>query len=114
MTYEEFDDIVDRLHKLEKEICATKGKEYSNSEDRLANFKRVGTELAISPLSVAYVYLKKHLDSISFATKNDEVISESFESRILDARTYLALLYALYIEIKREKRTENPFTGNKF
>ena len=95
MTYDTYNTMVKKFHELEIKIGETKGKEYSNSTDRLDNFKRIATELNISPSLVGLIYLTKHLDAIKFAIKNKHTLSESFESRILDARVYLLLIYAL-------------------
>ena len=98
MTFDEFDKIKARFQELENKISDTKGKEYANSEDRLGNFKRVGTTLDIPTLKVAYVYFKKHLDAIEYVINGKKELSESFEQRILDARVYLMLIYAIHIE----------------
>ncbi len=96
MNYETFDrEIVDRLYEAEKQIGASKGLEYTQEGDRLDNFKRLSLELGISPQKVLWIYLKKHLDSISYYVRNGKLESESLESRIIDARVYLSLLLAL-------------------
>ncbi len=97
MTFEEFDKLLNRIHEEEIAIGKTKGKEYTQG-DRLDNFKRLAQELNISPEKVLWVYLKKHMDSISNWVKAGETLSEPIESRILDARVYLALLWGLVEE----------------
>lgn len=98
MTFEEFDKIKARFQELENKISDTKGKEYSNGEDRLANFKRMAKKRNISPIKAAAILLDKHLDAIDFVIDGKKELSESFEQRILDARVYLMLIYALHIE----------------
>ena len=105
MTFDEFDKIKARFQELEHKITDTKGKEYANSEDRLGNFKRVGTTLDIPTLKVAYVYFKKHLDAIEYVINGKKELSESFEQRILDARVYLILIYAIHIENEEKKNS---------
>ncbi len=98
MTFDEFEKIRLKLNDLEEAIAYSKGKEYANSDDRLANFKRIAVTLDLSPLKVAYVYFKKHLDAIEYAVKGKVELSESFESRISDAILYLKLMYAIHRE----------------
>lgn len=102
MTFDEVDCILDSLYWSEKNIASTKGKEYTQG-DRLDNFKRIAGELGISPKKVLWVYLKKHLDSIAYYIKEEKVLSEPIDGRILDARVYLCLLQSLIIEERRSK-----------
>ena len=103
MTYEEFDRLLDVMRKEEDEIGNTKAREYTRG-DRLDNFKRLAQELGVSPKQVLWIYLKKHLDSISNYIKIDAksgaapVLSEPIEGRIKDARVYLSLLRGLIAE----------------
>lgn len=106
MTFDEFDKIRLEFNKLEEATCYSKGVEYANSEDRLGNFKRLAQELGISPMLVAYIYFKKHMDAIAYVVKGKKELSETFESRIQDARIYLLLMYALFIE----ENTKSPVT----
>lgn len=98
MTFDEFDKIRLEFNKLEEATSFSKGKEYANSEDRLGNFNRISKTLDIPALKVAYVYFKKHLDAIEYVINGKNEISETFESRILDARLYLLLIYAIHRE----------------
>ena len=99
MTYEDFDKLLEKMFQEEKNIANTKGQEYTQG-DRLDNFKRIAKELGIDPKQVLWVYLKKHLDSISSFIKTNKVLSEPIEGRILDARVYLSLLRGLIEEEK--------------
>ena len=90
------------------EISNTKGKEYAGSEDRLANFKRLGADLDLLPEQVLLVYFTKHLDSIRTYIKdkaigNARVLSEPIEGRIDDAILYLVLLKGLIFDAEMEK-----------
>lgn len=95
---------IDELMKkmVDEEICTTKtkGKEYTLNNDRLDNFKRIGRELGINPKIVLWIYLKKHLDAIQNYIVSEKVLSESIQSRIMDARVYLCLLRGLIEEEK--------------
>ena len=99
MDYAKFDILVQKMHQEEHEIGKTKALEYTQG-DRLDNFKRIATELGITPKKALWVYLKKHLDSIASYIKTEKVLSEPIEGRIKDARVYLALLRGLIEEEK--------------
>jgi hypothetical protein len=73
MTFEQFDNFQDELFKE----CVTlmrnsKGKEYANSTSRFGNFDRLATELDLTSPQVAWVYAKKHLDSLAQAIRTKE------------------------------------------
>jgi hypothetical protein len=92
MTHQEFDFYqAELLHKV-IDMRATKGKEYSNSEDRFANFNRLAGELGLTNIQVAWVYTKKHLDGIASFCRTQKVLSEPIEGRIVDAIVYLTLI----------------------
>ncbi len=86
-----------------KPIMATKGAEYSRGEiDCNSNFKRVADATGADALTVCYVYLAKHLDSIASFIKTRETKSdETIESRIGDAINYLFILASLIEEQKK-------------
>jgi hypothetical protein len=84
------DDTTERLQRL----TATKGAEYANSDNQLANFKRLGERLGLKPEAVILVYLTKHLDAIDSYVRTGQVHSEPIEERIDDAILYLILLKA--------------------
>lgn len=101
MTFDEFDKLQQSLFDDIKKIGAGKGREYASSDDRLANFKRLAPECGIRPELVAWVYFKKHLDSINTYLKyGKEHSEESIRGRFLDAINYLTLIYALIVESK--------------
>jgi hypothetical protein len=95
-----FDELYQRMVEEEMLIGKAKGVEYTVGDDRLDNFKRLGKEMGLAPEKILWVYLKKHLDSILSYINTAEVKSESIESRITDARVYLALLRGLIEEKK--------------
>lgn len=82
------------LIKKELDILKRKGHEYSGEQNRFSNFEKLGEELGIHPLTVASIYMKKHIDSIMTFIKDDfKVISdEDIVGRINDARNYLAIM----------------------
>lgn len=96
MTFQEFDKLQLQLFDDILKIAKTKGVEYASSEDRLANFKRLGVELDIPATKIGYIFFKKHLDSIcTYLKDGKEHSEESIRGRFLDAINYLTLIYGL-------------------
>ncbi|HUC75830.1 MAG TPA: hypothetical protein VMS04_11095 [Vicinamibacterales bacterium] len=83
-------------------LTASKGEDYSNSDDQLANFKRLAERLGTTPETIALVHLSKHLDAIdSYVRRRADATyrpSEPIRGRILDAILYLWLLECLRAE----------------
>jgi hypothetical protein len=82
------------------DLTASKGEEYSRSDDQLANFKRNASDLGLTPEQVWSVYFNKHIDSIKTYIRRvsegqDPKLSESIDSRISDAILYLLLFKAM-------------------
>lgn len=98
MTHEEFDKFQKELIVEVVKIRDTKGKEYSNGEDRFGNFRRLAPQLGITDLQVAWVYLAKHLDGIASYCRTEQALSEPIRGRIVDAITYLTLLAGMIAE----------------
>ncbi len=80
------------------ELTASKGVEYANSDDQLANFKRLSEKLGLTPEAVNLVYLTKHIDAIESYVKNGKSNSEPIHGRIEDAILYLILLKSIIVE----------------
>lgn len=92
--------LLEKMIKYERELFATKGKEYAGDDDVLSNFKDSDV-VGLNSKQKLWVYLSKHISSIASYIKNgQEFSSETIESRIADARCYLALLYMLIHEEK--------------
>lgn len=99
-----FEELYQKMTEEEIKIGKEKGKEYTQGNDRLDNFKRIAKESNLDPKMVLWVYLKKHLDSIcSFIKYNQTFSEEPIEGRIKDARVYLALLRGLIEDERKEK-----------
>lgn len=81
-------------------VMGAKGAEYSRGEtDVNSNFKRVADAVGSDPVTIAYVYLAKHLDSIANYVKTRNTPSgEPFEGRLGDAVNYLMILGSLIKE----------------
>lgn len=101
-------EAVDRKIALRRD----KGAEYTQGdEDVLANFKKGGIELGISPLKVWRIYYKKHDDAIvSFIKTGREISTEGIEGRIDDMQVYLDLLRGLVAEHKTLDAQSAQFT----
>ena len=103
MTFDECDGIISKHTADRIAMCQLKAREYANSEDRLANFKRNAAILGISPETILMVYMMKHIDAIGhFVKSGGSVGSEPIEGRIMDAQNYLDLLICLLAERKHE------------
>lgn len=106
MTIKEFNEFWNNMCQAEVKLLDTKGTEYSGEEDRFRNFKDIAAELDMHPAFVAWVYFKKHLDSIKNYIKNignEEYkanLSEPIIGRFNDARNYLALMAGIIEEGK--------------
>lgn len=105
MNNEQFLSLLAAVQKETFDLLESKGKEYSGTEDRLANFKRGAANVGVKPTTILYIYLSKHLDSIATYIKNEQkglplALSEPIEGRINDAINYLILLRALIEEGK--------------
>lgn len=99
MVPETFKLLLDRIHNDLVWMTDSKGVEYAGSVDQLANFKRQGKALGVSPEFVLMVYLSKHIDSIRvYCRDKGKMLSEPIEGRIIDAILYLCLLLALVEE----------------
>jgi hypothetical protein len=103
MNQEDFLAVLDGTLSGLRSLTLSKGKEYANSDDQLANFRRLGKQLGLPPEAVTLVFLTKHLDSIgsyarSLQGKGTYTSSEPIEGRIDDAILYLVLLKAIVTE----------------
>lgn len=91
-------------------LLANKGSEYSRGEaDVNSNFKRVAEAIGSDPISVAYVYFLKHIDSITNYVKTRETPSgEPIEGRLHDAVNYLAIIGSLIEESNDLRDASRP------
>jgi hypothetical protein len=83
-------------------MADAKASEYASEDDRLANFKDCGKTLGLSPLTIAGVYLYKHIRAIFAFISSDAKgeLSEPIDGRINDAQEYLDLVRGLITELK--------------
>ncbi len=81
----------------------TKGASYAGKQDVLANFKRTGERLGISPMKVLGIFMLKHVDSLcsSIASgDHSDCGGESMESRWADLINYAELGVLLMKELE--------------
>jgi len=98
-TSEDFGRTCQRTFASIVNLAATKGREYSGAEDRLANFRRYAETLDLDYRKVLLVYAGKHWDSICSYCKEGQVFSnEGIEGRIDDLIVYLLLLKCMVYE----------------
>ena len=99
MNKAEFQEVLRETNDTLRALTDTKGREYANSLDQLANFKRLSAQLGLTKEQVVMVYLSKHLDSVhSYVRNPDQDLSEPIQGRIHDAILYLVLLKACIID----------------
>lgn len=103
MTRDEFDQLLDDLFEQVRKINDSKGLEYATHDDALANFRRRGAELGLSPLQVWGIFYGKHHDAILSYLRRGGTLSEPIEGRIHDAILYLALLAGLVAEQEAQR-----------
>lgn len=105
MNPEAFRKSIDELHERLKSLTATKGQEYKGGEEtsQFANFERHAASLGMSREQVLFVYMMKHIDSITTYVKDraagrERVYAEPITGRIDDAILYMLLLRGMAVE----------------
>ena len=91
-----FDRLVDAARIRQDGILKVKGHDYSGEVDRVANFKRVGGNLGITPATALAVYMHKHWDSIMTFVREGKVQSEPIVGRLDDMHNYLCFHSSSY------------------
>jgi ketosteroid isomerase-like protein len=110
MTHDDFDTLITSFLEACMGTKKTKGADYAESDDRLANFKQNADALGLTPFQVWAVYCSKHTDSIykairrnpSHPRKSGEHISEN----IKDVIVYNLLLLGLITELEDDAKQE--------
>jgi len=83
-----------------KESLNTKGTEYAEKENRLANFEEVASGTGTTPLQVCMVYLMKHIRALQKEAATGIASVES-SSRVQDCINYLIFYEAIRLKQKR-------------
>lgn len=119
MNLVEFEKYWETLCDAERSLLTSKGIEYSGEENRFKNFDELSEELGTEPEFIAWVYFRKHIDSIKNYIKNinnegyTSKLSEPIEGRINDARNYLALLGGMIARRARTKLFDTTKTASE-
>lgn len=102
MEMKQFEEIYAELVKKEITLLRYKGMEYSENINTLKQFEDIAINLDIHPIKVLIIFYSKHDDSIFNYAKNFITYSEEdITGRIMDARNYLAILYAMIIKYRK-------------
>lgn len=98
MTPEKRHDIITKFLAECVGLLNRKGEDYSRGEaDVLSNFRRVSEDLGLTPKEVAWVYARKHIDSIAGYLKTGKS-SEPIRGRLQDLVNYLLIIWCLIEE----------------
>ena len=111
MNSQQFNDMKSRARTRQDEILDSKGEDYTASnEDRLFNFKFIGTVLDMDPKKVCMVYYLKHILALCNRVKGGQE-SEPVTGRLDDATNYPLLLEGLFEDEANEGVDDpNPCT----
>lgn len=110
----EFNNLLEKLNKIENDILINKGQEYRRGDaDVLANFKRIAQMLDLPVEKVWAVYFTKHFDAIINYVLTGKIFSdEKIDERVYDARNYLALGLAIFQEGRGNKVRQQAIVKN--
>lgn len=115
MNPEQFRQSIDELYERLKKLTATKGQEYKGGEgtSQFDNFERHAMSMGMTREQVLFVYLAKHIDSITTYIKDQahgrkREYSEPITGRIDDAILYLLLLRGM---VAKPDISEVAYTG---
>lgn len=108
MNYQRMEEIIEKVYGDIKKLRETKGREYAQDEDTLADFKEVAVEAGITPLQCWATYVKKHQRAIDTFVREGGVKSESIESRVIDVIVYHFLLLGLIEDLDPLKMEPYP------
>lgn len=114
MTNQRFIKETEEFFKQCIETMNKKGAEYSGTNDKFANFKRLAVKYGVPIEEIWGVYFSKHIDSIdSFVRKRrkgyginhiEQGLSEPITGRIMDAINYLAILKGIIDEAREQEK----------
>lgn len=102
-THEEWEELLTETFATIRSLAKAKGGEYSGDSDRLANFRRNGTDLGV-PMEVIWrIYAAKHWDALGqyvrdCASGTTRVRLEPLSGRVDDLIVYLLLFKAMLRE----------------
>jgi hypothetical protein len=103
VNYQRMNEIMAEAFDGIQRIRQTKGREYANDEDTLADFFEVAKEAGVSPLQVWLTYERKHSRAIGAFCREGRTKSESIRDRVLDEIVYHILLLGLIEDLEESE-----------
>jgi len=94
--------LVKELHEECIEILNTKGLDYTQADERLADFKDDAEDLGITSRQAWGTKFLKQVRALITWARGNELKSESVRSRALDVMNYASFAVALEIDEKKE------------
>ena len=99
MTHEDFIAFLAEAQEHQREVLASKNKEYAPNSDKMANFKKAGRAAGKPAEEMLWAFAMKHFISIQDIVYGDtEYTPEIMREKCGDFRNYLILLEALLSE----------------
>lgn len=92
----DFDELLNRV----VNIFETKGKDYAEKDDRLAQFRKAADKYDLTMPQVLGVYIDKHIESLNKWIKGQELSGEPIEEKLLDIIVYSLLAFKMVRENK--------------
>ena len=119
--HSDYDRIVEQTIEEIKKLGKLKGGEYAGDTDRLANFRRNGTQVGLPMETIWAIYYNKHHDSVMQFIKDQRDGKsrdrlEPIAGRVDDMITYLILFKCMLAEHDRPIEPEkfpNPWRINQ-
>lgn len=108
MTFKELLKRASETCREEIKLLRDKGRDYTDGNDALENFKEAAKALGSDPWLIWAVYFRKHIRSIFSFIRNKKVYSEPIRGRFQDARNYLLLGLMLLEEEKSASSLDKP------
>ena len=114
MTNQQFIKETEEFFKQCIETMNKKGAEYSGTNDKFANFKRLAVKYSVPIEEIWGIYFSKHIDSIDTFIKKrragysikqiEQNLSEPISGRIMDAINYLAIFKGIIDEARDQEK----------
>lgn len=117
-SHERYNELREHTFDLVRGLGQSKGGEYSGDDDRLANFRRNGTDQGLPMETIWRVYAAKHWDAIGQYVQDrrngkKRLRMESISGRVDDLITYLVLFKAMLDEHAEEDETRSTLTAQE-
>lgn len=110
MNFPERQAYIQQLFTEAMAVLEAKGKDYSDSEDALSNFKEDAKEMGISKYQSAAMHLNKQISAVKRSIRRrpeyPQTESEPFDQRLIDIINYAALLACIFREDRTTRAVE--------